>query len=94
MEVYKLGKTIENQKIEIQLSLHQLNEARNKLKQSLKRRKEIAIEENDTQQQEINTIELFVDENTNEFDAIVTDLMEKNGTLTEEVKNLKREQEV
>ena len=46
MEVYKLGKTIENQKIEIQLTLHQLMEARDELQNSLKRRKEIAIEQN------------------------------------------------
>ena len=48
MEVYKLGKTIENQVIDIQLALQQLTEARDALKSSLKRRKEIAIVENDT----------------------------------------------
>ena len=48
MEVYKLGKTIENQVIDIHLALQQLNEARDALKGSLKRRKEIPIVENDT----------------------------------------------
>ena len=48
MEVYKLGKIIENQEIEIHLILHQLNEARDALRSSLKRKKEIAIAENDT----------------------------------------------
>ena len=48
MEVYKLGKTIENQVIDIHLALQQLNEARDVLKSSLKRRKEITIVENDT----------------------------------------------
>ena len=48
MEVYKLGKIIENQGIEIQLILHQLVKAREELKKSLKRRKEISIIENDT----------------------------------------------
>ena len=94
MEVYKLGKTIENQKIEIKLTLHQLNEARYELKWPLKRRKEIAIEENDTHYQEIDTTRLFVDGNKHEFYAIVVDLMEKNGVLTEEVINIKIEQEV
>ena len=94
MEVYLLGKTIENQKIEIQIALHQLNEERNDLKISLKRRKEIFIEENGTQYQEIDTTELFAHGNTNNFDATVVDLMEKNGTLTKEVRNLKIEQEV
>ena len=94
MKVYKLGKVIDNQKIEIQLALHQLNEARDELKRSFKRRKQIAIEENDTHYQEIDTTELFADGNTSEFDAIAIDQMEKNGTLTKEVKNIKREQEV
>ena len=55
MEVYKLGKTIENQVIDIQLPLQQLNEARDALKSSLKRRREIAIVENDTHYKEIDT---------------------------------------
>ena len=59
MEFYKLGKVIENQEIEIQLILHQLNEAREVLKKALRRRKEIAIEENDTQYQEMETTNLF-----------------------------------
>ena len=94
MEVYKLGKTIENQKIEIQLSVHQLNEARDELKWSLKRRKEIAIEENDTQYQEIEKTLLFADGNTNEFDAVVIYLMEKNGALAKEVRNIKRKHQM
>ena len=71
-----------------------MNEARDELKHSLKRRKEIAIEENDTQYQEIDTTEFFIDGNTSEFDVVVADLMEKNGTLTEEVRNIKREKEI
>ena len=39
MEVYKSRKITENQGIEIQLILHQLDEAREELKKSLKRRK-------------------------------------------------------
>ena len=49
MEVYKLGKITNNQGIEMKLILHQINEAREYLQKSLKRRKEIYIEENDTQ---------------------------------------------
>ena len=65
MEVYKLGKIIENQGIEIQLILHQLNEAREDLKKYLKRRKEISIEENDTQYKEIDTTKLFANGESN-----------------------------
>ena len=53
----------------------------------------MAIEENDTHYQEIDTNKLFVDGNTIKFDAAVANLMKKNETLTEEVRNLKREQE-
>ena len=93
MEVYKLGKTIENQEIEIHLLLHQLNEAREALKKSLKRRKEIAIEENGTQYKEIDTTKLFTDGDSNEFDAVVEYIMKKNRVQAEEIKNLKLEQE-
>ena len=94
MEVYKLGKTIENQVIDIQLALQQLNEARDALKSSLKRRREIAIAENDTHYKEIDTTGLFTDGNQNEFDAEIVDLMERNRVQEEEIRNLKLEQEL
>ena len=59
MEVYKLGKTIENQVIDTHLALKQLNEVRYALRSSPKRRKEIAIAENDTQYKEIDTTKLL-----------------------------------
>ena len=77
MEVYKLGKTIENQVIYIQLALQQLNEVRDALRSSLKRRKEIAIAENETHYKEIDTTELFTEGNSSKFDAAIADLMEK-----------------
>ena len=75
MEVYKLGRTIENQNIEIQVTLHQLKEARDELQHSLKRRKEIAIQQDDTQYKEINTTRLFKDGNLGEFNVVVANLM-------------------
>lgn len=94
MEIYKLGNTIHNQKNEIHLALHQLNEAREELKLSLKTRKEIDIEENDTHYKEEDTSELFIDGNSSEFNVVIAGLMKKNGALTQEVKNLKMEQGV
>ena len=93
MEVYKLGKTIENRVIDIHLALQQLNEAIDSLKSSLKRRKEIAIVENDTHYKEIDTTKLFTDGNSSEFDGAIADLMEKNKAQAEEIRNLKLEQE-
>lgn len=94
MEVYKLGKTIKNQEIEINLILHQLNQAREDLKKYLKRRKEISIEENDTEYKEMDTTKLFGNGNSKEFDAPVADLMEKNRAQAEEIMNLKLDQEL
>ena len=48
MEVYKLEKIMESQGFEIQLILHSLEEVREELRKSLKRRKDIVIAENDT----------------------------------------------
>ena len=70
-----------------------MNEVRDDLKKSLKRRKEISIEKNDTQYREIDTTKLFANGDSNEFDAIVADLMEKNRAKVEEIRNLKLEQE-
>ena len=56
---------IENQGIEIQIILHSLDEAREELRKSLKRRKEIAIVENDTQYKEIDTTKPFANGDSN-----------------------------
>ena len=59
----------------------------------MKRRKEIAIVENDTQYREIDTTKLFAEGNSNEFDVAIVDMMEKNRAQVEEIINLKLEQE-
>ena len=62
MEVCTLGNIIENQEIEIHLILHSLEEAREELRKSLKKRKDIAIAENNTQYEKIDTTKVFVNE--------------------------------
>ena len=49
--------------IDIHLALQQPNEARDPLKSSLKRRKEISIAKNDTHYKKIDTTKLFTDGN-------------------------------
>ena len=93
MEVYKVGKIIENQEIEIHLILHSLEEAREELRKSLKRRKEIAIAKNDTQYMEIDTARVFSNKESKDFDVVIADLMEKNRAQAEEIRTLKIEQE-
>ena len=93
MEVYKLGKIIENQEIKIHLILHSLEEAREELRKSLKRRKDIAKDENGTQYKEINTAKVFANGDSKEFDATIVDLMEKNKAQAKEIRTLNIEQE-
>ena len=61
------------------------------MRSSLKRRKEISIEENDTHYKYIYTTKLFTKGNSSEFDAIIVYLMEKNRAQAEEIRNLKLE---
>lgn len=78
MEVYNIGKIIENQEMEIHLILHSLEEAREELRKSLKKKREIAMAENDTEYKEIDTSKVFANGDSKEFDAKIVDLMEKN----------------
>ena len=94
MEAYMLSKNIENQKIDIQLLLHQLRDTRDILLQSMKKRKDMAIQSNKSNFKEEDTTRLFDNGNTSEFDATIANLMEKNNTLKEEVTNPKREHEI
>ncbi len=70
-----------------------MNEARDALRSSLKRRKEISIEENDTQYKDIDTKKLFADGNSYELYAVIAKLMDRNRAQVKEIKNLKLEQE-
>ena len=71
MEAFKLGKILENQVIDVQLALHSLEKARDELRKSLKRRKDLAIAENDINYKEIDTTTLFANGDTKEFDAAI-----------------------
>ena len=79
--------------IDIQLILHNLEEAREKLRKSLKRRREIAIVENDIQYKEIDTTKVFANGDTKEFDVEIVDFMKKNRAQVEKIRSLKIEKE-
>ena len=70
-----------------------MEEAREELKKSLKRRREISIADNDTQYKDIHTSKVFANGDSKEFDAAIADLMEKNRAQVEENRTLKIEQE-
>ena len=78
MEVFKLGKIIENKVIDVQLALHSLEKARDELRKSLKKRKDLAIAENEINYKEIDTTTLFSNGDTKEFDVAIAELMETN----------------
>ena len=93
MEFYKLGKIIENQEIDIHLILYSLEEVREELRKSLKRRRDIAIAKDDTWYKEIDTTKVFANGDSKEFDVAIADLIEKNKAQAEQIKTLKIEQE-
>ena len=93
MEVFKLGKIIDNQVIDVHLTLQKVDEAIDELRKSLKRRKDIAIAENDIYYKEIDTSEVFAKGDSREFDAAIAELMEKNRIQAEEIRSLKIEHE-
>ena len=68
-----------------------MEEAREELRKSLKRRKDITIANNDTQYKEIDTTKVFANGYSKEFDAEIVDLMEKNKAQVEEIRTLKIE---
>ena len=78
MEVFKLGKIIDNQVIDVHLALHKVEEAREELRKSLKIRKDIAIAKNDKHYKEINTTQVFANGDSKKFDAAIEELLEKN----------------
>ena len=49
MEIFKLDKSIENEKLDLKMAMAQLKEAKEHLSHSLKRRKELARQMNDYQ---------------------------------------------
>ena len=77
----------------VHFTLHKVEEAREELRKSLKRRKGIAIAENDIHYKEIDTTRVFDNGDSKEFDAAIAELMEKNRAQAEEIRLLKLEQE-
>ena len=47
MEIFKLDKAIDNEKLDVEMAIAQLKKAKEKLSQSMKRRKDLVIQMND-----------------------------------------------
>ena len=78
MKVFKSGKIIDNQVIDVHLTLHKVEEAIEELEKSLERRKNIAIAETDIHYKDIDTTQVFSNGDSKEFDVAIAELMEKN----------------
>ena len=93
MEVYRLDKMIENEKIDLLLAKDKMKTLKTQLTKSLARRKEISLSMNDTQYNEEKIDSLFSYADT-ETDDVVKDLLGKNSILQEEIKKLKKDMEL
>ena len=94
MEIFRLDKSIENEKLDLEMAMAQLKEAKEHLSQSLKRRKELAKKMNDHQYVEEKIEDFFPSSSLDEANEAIKELLEKNGLLQEEVRMLRREQEI
>ena len=90
MEVYKLDKAIDNENLDLELAIGILKKENEKLSQSLKRRKNLVVQMNDN----FNIEDIYLERNSDEADEAIKDLLEKDSNLQEEIKKLKREQEI
>ena len=94
MEVYKLEKTIENEKIDLLLAMDKIKNLKAQLSESLARRKEIVVSMKDTQYIEEKIEDICLDNSTKEANEVIKYLLSKNTLLQEEVKKLKKDIEL
>ena len=81
MQIFKLDKEIENEKLDMEMVLVQLKEAKEHLSQSLKRRKELTNQMNDLKYVEERIEDFFPSSNLDEANNAIKELLEKNGSL-------------
>ena len=92
--MFKIDKAIGNEKLDQKMVISQLKRAKEKLSQSLKRRKELANQMNDYLYIEERIKYFFPSSSSHEANNEIKELLEKNGSLQEEVRKLRREQEI
>ena len=80
MEIFRLDKAIDNEKLDLEITIAQLKKEKKKLSQFLKRRKELAIEMNDHLYIEENIEELH-SSNQDEANEAIKEVLDKNGSL-------------
>ena len=94
MEIFILDKAIDNEKLDLEMAITQLKKEKGKISQSLKRRKELTIQTNDHLYIEERIEDLYASRKLDEANDATKELLEKNGSLQEEVRKLRREKEI
>ena len=92
MEIFRLDKAIDNEKIDLEMAITQLKKAKEKLSQSLKGRKDLAIQMNYHLYIQEIIEDIHSASSPNKANEAIKELLEKNGSLQEEVRKLRREQ--
>ena len=91
MEIFRLDKAIENEKLDLEMSIVPLKEEKEHLSQSLERRKKLINQMNDLKYVEEKIEDFFPSSSSNEANNAIKELLEKNGSVQEEIRKLKRE---
>ena len=92
MEKLRLDKAINNENLDLEMAISQLKKEKEQLFKSLKRRKELANQMNDLQCIQERIEDFFPSSSSDEANNVIKELLEKCGSLQEEVRKLRREQ--
>ena len=88
MKVYRPNKAIDNEKLDLDLVIGQLKKKKEKLSQSLKRRKDLAVQINENIYTKKRIEDIYPKRKLDEVDDAIKDLLENNYKLQEEIKKL------
>ena len=81
MEIFRLNKAIENEKLDLEMAIAQLKEAKKHLSQSLKRRKNLENQMNDLKYAKEKIEYFFPSSSSDEANNVIKELLKKNGSL-------------
>ena len=81
MEVFRLDKAIDNEKLDLEMAITQLKKAKEQLSQSLKRRKELENQMHDHLYIEERIEDFHPLSSSDEANDAIKELLEKNGSL-------------
>ena len=94
MEIFRLDKAIDNENLYLEMAITQLKKEKEQLSQSLKRRNDLAIQMNDHLYIEERIEDFHPSSSSDEANDTIKELSEKNSSLQEEVRKLRREKEI